>query len=143
MSSLLDRMLVLARGAKAIPKAPKADPDEREHRMHDMHTNRTKSVLTHQPYGLDGYRLTDHGDERTPEEALHIDSHKRAVECVYTYDGTTMLLQLPKDLRTQFAQALLDGCSKFLPNSSIPDTWRYMVKNPDEYDEIAQWVMGL
>ena len=77
---------------------------------------------------------------RSPEEVLGIDDYEKAIQAIVTYgDHPSMLYNMDKATRGEYAQALIDSCKEVgLREENIPPLWRGIVDDPNLHEELAQ-----
>lgn len=78
--------------------------------------------------------------KRTAEEILDIKKDiDKALYCVQLYgEDNSMLYNMHKADRMEFAHALIDGCTAAgIKHSRLPPLWTGIVEDPDLHEELA------
>jgi hypothetical protein len=76
----------------------------------------------------------------SPEDLLAIDSYNDAIEAIMVYgDSPSMLFNMDKTHRTEFARALIKCCVDVgLPKENLPPLWIGVLREPDLYENLAR-----
>lgn len=81
----------------------------------------------------------NHDTGRPAKEVLHIKSIGDALNAVRTYgDSPSMLYNMDKKTRSEYAQALIDECVEAgIEEARLPPLWTGIVNDPDTHEDFA------
>jgi hypothetical protein len=83
---------------------------------------------------------SQHLSNKSPAEVLNIRTYSDAQQAVLVYgEDPSMLYNMNRKDRGEYAQALIDGCvAAGMKSKRLPPLWHGIVKEPDLHETLAR-----